>query len=367
MNMPGMDGLELARAIKADPQLASIRLILLNPLVNRVKNTHILEQKHFAAFVNKPVRYKQLHQCLLNVMRRSDVAPSPTTIQSPARGMSKGSGQRLLLADDNLVNQKVGVRMLKTLGYQVDIAANGREAVEAITRTAYAGVLMDCQMPEMDGFEATREIRKRERSTPHLPIIAMTATTMAGDREKCLEAGMNDFLSKPVKLEDLTCVLRKWLTQPSSTIPHEWEAEPHHPDNREASVQSRTSAPDPSPPLDSETLADLRRLGGDEDPTFFISVINQFCQDSVTHMDGISLAIRENKSDSLCKMAHAFKGCSRTIGAKPLAELAFQLEQMGQTQNLEKAQAIFVSLQSECERVQAPLQDELRQRSPTLS
>lgn len=183
MNMPGMDGLELAKAIKADPQLASIRLILLNPLVNRVDNTHRLHQRHFAAFVNKPIRYKQLHQCLLNVMRRSDVVSSPTTNQSPTREMSKGSGQRLLLADDNLVNQKVGVRMLNTLGYQVDVAANGREAVEAITRTAYAGVLMDCQMPEMDGFEATREIRKRERSTPHLPIIAMTATAMAGDRE----------------------------------------------------------------------------------------------------------------------------------------------------------------------------------------
>ncbi len=367
MNMPGMDGLELAKAIKADPQLASIRLILLNPLVNRVENTHSLNQRHFAAFVNKPVRYKQLHQCLLNVMRRSDVAPLPITIQSPTREMSQGSGKRLLLADDNLVNQKVGVRMLKTLGYQVDIAANGREAVEAITRTAYAGVLMDCQMPEMDGFEATREIRKREGPIPHLPIIALTATAMAGDREKCLEAGMSDFLSKPVKLENLTRVLGKWLTQPSSTIHHNGEAESHHPENREASLKSGTSAPDPSPPLDSATLGDLRRLGGDEDPTFFISVIDQFCQDSVTHMDGINLAIQENKSDVLSKVAHAFKGCSRTIGAKPLAELAFQLEQMGQTQNLEKAQAIIVSLQSELERVQAALQDELRQSSPTLS
>ena len=367
MNMPGMDGLELAKAIKSDPELASIRLILLNPLVNLVNNTHILHQRNFAAFVNKPVRYNQLHQCLVNVMRRSEVAPSPPTSPAPTREMSKGSGQRLLLADDNLVNQKVGVRMLKTLGYQVDIAANGREAVEAITRIAYAGVLMDCQMPEMDGFEATREIRKRERSTPPLPIIAMTATAMAGDREKCLEAGMNDFLSKPVKLEDLTRVLGKWLTQPSSMIHQEGEAGSHQPENREASLQSRTSAPDPSPPLDTATLADLRRLGGDEDPTFFISVIDQFCQDSVTHMDGINLAIQENKSDSLSKVAHAFKGCSRTIGAKPLAELAFQLEQMGQTKNLENAQAVFVALQSEFDRVQAALQDELRQSSPTPS
>jgi ammonium transporter, Amt family len=366
MNMPGMDGLELAKAIKADPQLASMRLILLNPLINRVENTHSLTQRHFSAFVNKPVRYKQLHQCLLNVMRRSDVAPSPSTIQTPTNEMNKGSGQRLLLVDDNLVNQQVGVRMLTTLGYQVDIAANGREAVEAITRTAYAGVFMDCQMPEMDGFEATREIRKRARITPHLPIIAMTATAMVGDREKCLEAGMNDFLSKPVKLEDLRRILEKWLFQASSTRHHEDEAGPHQPDNREVSPRSGTSAPDLSPPLDSTILADLRRLGGDEDPVFFISVIEQFCQDSVSHMDRINLAIQKNEGDSLSKVAHAFKGCSRTIGAKPLAELAFQLEQIGQTQNLEKAQAIFVSLQSEFERVQAALQDELKQSSATL-
>ncbi|MDR4484373.1 MAG: ammonium transporter [Nitrospirales bacterium] len=367
MNMPGMDGLELAEAIKADPQLASIRLILLNPLVNRVEHTHTPHQRHFAAFVNKPVRYKLLHQCLLNVMRRSDVAPSPTTIHSPPREMSKASGPRLLLVDDNLVNQKVGIRMLNILGYQVDTATNGREAVEAIRRTAYAGILMDCQMPEMDGFEATREIRKRGRSTPPMPIIAMTATAMAGDREKCLEAGMNDFLSKPVKLEDLAGVLGKWLTPPSSTIHHEGGTGSYPPEHREASPRSEMSAPHLSPPLDSATLLDLRRLGGDEDPTFFLSVIDQFCQDSVTHMDGINMAIQEHRSDSLSKMAHAFKGCSRTIGAKPLAELAFQLEQMGQTQNLEKAQAIFVSLQSEFKRVQAALQDEIRQSCPIPS
>ncbi|MCA9471862.1 MAG: Hpt domain-containing protein, partial [Nitrospira sp.] len=147
---------------------------------------------------------------------------------------------------------------------------------------------------------------------------------------------------------------------------HEDEAGSHQPDHREASPRSGTSAPDLSPPLDSAILADLRRLGGDEDPVFFISVIEQFCQDSVTHMDGINLAIRENKGDALSKVAHAFKGCSRTIGAKPLAELAFQLEQMGQTQNLEKARTIFLSLQSEFERVHAALQDELKQSSATL-
>lgn len=366
-DMPGMDGLELAKAIKADPQLASIRLILLNPLMNRVAIDR-LHQKNFSAYLNKPVRYNQLYHCLLNVMRRGAITPSHTNRQASTREPFKGPRPRLLLADDNLINQKVAVLMLKTLGYQVDVVANGREAVEAVARTSYTGVLMDCQMPEMDGFEATREIRKRERSTPPLPIIAMTANAMPGDREACVQAGMNDFLSKPVKIEDLAQVLEKWLTQPSSTAHNKSEAVTHQPKISEASPHSPPSAPDPSaPPLDAVTLADLRRLGGDEEPTFFISVIDQFCQDSVSHLDAINLAIQGNNSDSLRKVAHAFKGCSRTIGAKPLAEIAFQLEQMGQTNNLEQAQAVFVALQEEFDRVQAALQAELSQSSPASS
>jgi len=367
MDMPGMNGLDLAKAIKADPLLAPIRLILLKPLFNKVDKIDLLHQRYFEAHLNKPVRYNQLSQCLLNVMRRSDITPTYTISPAPVRATIKSSGYRLLLAEDNLVNQKVAIRMLNTLGYQVDIAINGREAVEAVTRTAYAGILMDCQMPEMDGFEATREIRKREGSTEPVPIIAMTANAMAGDRENCLEAGMNDFLSKPVKLKDLARILGKWLTQPPSTSHKEREAGPHEPENPVSSLQSPTSAPDHSPPLDNTTLADLRRLGGDEDPTFLISVIDQFCQDSVIHLDKINLAIQENNNASLKKVAHAFKGCSRTIGAKRLADIAFQLEQMGQTNNFENAQAVFVSLQSEFDRVRTALQTELKQSSPTLS
>jgi HPt (histidine-containing phosphotransfer) domain-containing protein len=161
--------------------------------------------------------------------------------------------------------------------------------------------------------------------------------------------------------------LEKWLPQRSLTIHHESEAVPQTPEHPVDSLQSPASAQTASSPLDTATLADLRQLGGDEDPSFFISVIEQFCTDSVTHMEGIILAIRENNSGTLNKVAHALKGCSRTIGAKGLADIAFQLEQMGQTNNLKNAQAGFVALQSEFDRVQTALQDEVRQSSPTLS
>jgi CheY-like chemotaxis protein len=226
---------------------------------------------------------------------------------------------------------------------------------------------MDCQMPEMDGLEATREIRKRESSISPLPIIAMTANTMAGDREKCYRAGMNDFLPKPVKLEDLTQVLRKWVSPSSSTIPDENDAEPPQAEHTMASPPSPALAPDPAPPLDPAVLADLRRLGGDEDPAFFTSVIDRFCQDSAKHLEAITRAIQGNHRDALIKRAHALKGSARIIGAKPLAALAFRLEQMEDPNILENAQDVFVALQAEYDRVQTALQAALRESATSGS
>lgn len=366
LNMPGMDGLELAEAVKADPLLASIQLILLNPLLNRMDMDPV-KLINFSAYLNKPVRYLQLYHGLVTALNGSDRPPSSIPDHASRREPLKSAGHRILLADDNLVNQKVAVRMLHTLGYQVDVVSNGREALEAIKETVYAGILMDCQMPEMDGFEATREIRKREPFISPLPIIAMTANTMAGDREKCYQTGMNDFLPKPVKLEDLARVLGKWVGPSSSTISDENDAESPQAEHTMASLLSTASPPVPAPPLDPAVLADLRRLGGDEDPTFFISVIDRFCQDSANHLKAINGAIQQHHRDGLIKGAHALKGSARIIGAKPLAALAFQLEQMKDPDILENGQNIFVALQAECDRVHTALYAAMRESSPTNS
>jgi len=163
--------------------------------------------------LTKPVRPTRLREALCDALRGDDVSrlrprmPSipPAAAGTPARSL------RILVAEDNLVNQRLAVRLLERAGHRVDLTANGRDAVEALGRAAYDLVLMDCQMPEMDGFEATRAIRAAEQGTDrHIPIVALTANAMQGDREKCLEAGMDDYLAKPFTNQTLAAVLARW-------------------------------------------------------------------------------------------------------------------------------------------------------------
>jgi two-component system sensor histidine kinase/response regulator len=220
MQMPGMDGLELARTIKADPALAALPLVMLTS-ITQLGHEELVQQAGIAAYLTKPVRQSHLFDCLTLVKGMSTPAVGASSqitqplIDRYRLAQVKAQIQpRILVAEDNLINQKVAVRLLEKLGYRPDVAANGQEVVDALRHTPYAAVLMDCQMPQMDGFEATVAIRQREGSTRHTPIIAMTASAMQGDREKVLAAGMDDYISKPVKLDDLAAMLRRW-------IPHE--------------------------------------------------------------------------------------------------------------------------------------------------
>ena len=239
MQMPVMDGLELARAIKADPALASTRLVLLTSQGQRgdAKAAHTAG---YVAYLTKPVHESQLYNCLTVVVKppaqatsgagqSSDRTPpfELVTRHSLAEAKARATA-RILLAEDNIVNQKVAVRMLEKLGYRVDLVANGLEVLDALARIPYSAVLMDCQMPEMDGFHATREIRRLEAigtgheatdsGTPrHVPIIAMTANAMQEDRDLCLAAGMDDYLSKPVRSKLLAEVLARWVSAPASS------------------------------------------------------------------------------------------------------------------------------------------------------
>ncbi len=223
--MPGMDGCELGRRIKADPLLNATQMVMLTSLGQR-GDAAKLEQIGFAAYLTKPVRQSQLHDCLGMVLGRAnqnqiseDSKTSEIFSQVQAiitrHTVSEYTGTiaRILLAEDNVINQKVVQHILKKLGYRADVVANGLEAVRALELIDYHLVLMDSQMPEMDGFEATAMIRSPVSKVRNhsVPVIAVTANAMKGDREKCLEAGMDDYLTKPVKKDELAAVLAKWL------------------------------------------------------------------------------------------------------------------------------------------------------------
>jgi CheY-like chemotaxis protein/nitrogen-specific signal transduction histidine kinase len=255
MDMSPTDGIELARAIKAQAIGGDPQLVLLTSFGRR-GDAKTAKEAGLAAYLTKPVRERQLHDCLVAVITQRSVASGmPATRESPpliTRHMLAETKAkvdlRILLAEDNIINQRVAVRLFQRLGHRIDVVTNGREAVEAVFRAHYDVVFMDCQMPEMDGFEATREIRQREaslvkpaspapqgegeaqneirvtgderRGTPRMLIIAMTANAMQGDREHCLAAGMDEYLTKPISKDALAQVLARVNQEHEQSQPH---------------------------------------------------------------------------------------------------------------------------------------------------
>jgi PAS domain S-box-containing protein len=223
--MPGMDGQELGRRIKADPILEPTLMVMITSIGQR-GDAAILEKIGFGGYLAKPVRQSQLRDCISLILGRNTADPEN---QPQSQGIvtrytvaeCAERGVRILLAEDNIINQKVAQNMLNKVGYKADVVANGIEALRALELINYDLVFMDCLMPEMDGFEATHAIRDKESKVLNhsVPIIAMTANAMQGDREKCIESGMDDYLSKPVKKEELADMIEKWFRREATTAP----------------------------------------------------------------------------------------------------------------------------------------------------
>jgi len=208
--MPEMDGPGLGRAIRADETLGHPKLILLASSVLGVEAER-RRANGFAACLLKPVPRAQLRHTLAALAAPDSDTPNANA--PPPQSAPHAPTARVLLAEDNIVNRKLACRLLEKLGCRVDVAANGREALAMWQAVPYDLVFMDCQMPEMDGYEATRVIR-REESGRHTPVIALTANSMPGDREECLRAGMDAHLSKPIRPEELAAALARWLPRP---------------------------------------------------------------------------------------------------------------------------------------------------------
>jgi len=213
MQMPDMDGESLGSAIKADHKIKDIRLVLMTSMGQR-GDAKRMEEIGFAAYLTKPVRQSDLFDCLVSVLKSEEKGEKKIITRHDIRDMRRDK-VRILLAEDNIINQQVATAMLRKMGMRVEAVANGAEALDALKEIPFDLVFMDVQMPDMDGLEATREIRNPHSKVLNhdIPIVAMTAHAMGGDRQRCLKAGMNDYLSKPVSLQRMAQVLNKWVSK----------------------------------------------------------------------------------------------------------------------------------------------------------
>ena len=340
--MPDMDGRELGRRIKADPQLKDTLLVMLTSIGQR-GDAIAVRELGFAAYLTKPVRQEQLHDCIKMVMAK-DAHAARTGIKAElvTRHTLAESARpkiRILLAEDNEVNQKFALTLLRKLGYQVDVANNGQEAVHALTSTPYDLVLMDCQMPEMDGFEATTVIRDANSSVLNhaVPIIAMTANAMTGDREKCLTVGMDDYLSKPINSQEL----RNKIEQVNARLVHQppppKEAAP--PQTSVAKKPPPTPAPQPAPQSTPKSEAQNTETGElpvldtalalewiDGDVELLCMTLPIVRDQAIVDFREITSSIEESDPLRVRKASHRLKGSVSQIGAVRAKQVCQQLE-----------------------------------------
>ena len=347
LDMPNMDGVALAREIKADREIAGTRLIMLAGFGKRI-NSEELRIAGFADWCVKPVRQSALFNCLTNAILGGSL-PSHGIAQPSAFRYPVRENVRVLVAEDNPINRQVALGQLKHLGYNADAVPNGIAVLEAIDRVEYDIILMDCQMPEMDGYEATRRIRARRSTAPPPYIIAVTAHAMQGDREKCLEAGMDDYVSKPIILETFAAALDRGLSAGLKTTFLNSKRRVA----ATGSVQTENGSA-----LSKQTLEDLKKLGSEIGPLFYPQLLGTFVKDTIGRLAALQSAIEGGETGRLGREAHTLKGASLTMGAQGMADICKQLENMGTAKSVEGAIEQLAQLKYQFERVKNEIDKE---------
>lgn len=332
MQMPEVDGETLGRWIKADPQLAETQLVMMTSL-GLGEHSRRAAEIGFAAYLVKPVKQSRLQEALVMALGKSSglstslLGIGPPLSQTTPMADRPLQSLRILLAEDNPVNQKVALRQLESLGYKADVVANGQEVLDLLQQVRYDLILMDCQMPVMDGYEATRRLRQQERRSGHRTVvIAITANAMQEDRERCLQAGMDDYLSKPVLKEDLQRLLNHW----SQLIAQSAGGSSNQAASEAASPSSPGRDRDPSSPtlpypIDSAYLDQVS--GGDRG--FQRELLQVFIQDCETQLPQLRQAIAGYDAERMRRIAHRLKGASSNVGANAFCQVVRELEHLG--------------------------------------
>ncbi|MGB2690432.1 MAG: response regulator, partial [Desulfobacterales bacterium] len=354
MQMPDMNGEELGRSIKQDPELADTILIMVSSMGAR-GDVARLKKIGFGAYLTKPIKQSQLYDCLATtakIWKEKKQPQDATIVTRHSLADNKKQGIRILLAEDDATNQKVALHILKKFGYRADAAVNGQEVLKALEKVSYDIVLMDIQMPVMDGYTATHRIRELELKAQQvklnkndsedlsdseiqllahsgrIPIIAMTAHAMKGDREKCIAAGMDDYTPKPINPEELLEKIEKWTRVEQNVS------------SPEAEIQKERMQPETSEetqPLDLENA--LERAMGDKD--FLKMLLRGFIQELPDQIESLKVAVAGTDMVALTEHAHKLKGAAANLSAYGVSSAAKSLEDIGRSQNMDKANQIL--------------------------
>jgi CheY-like chemotaxis protein len=359
MQMPGMDGLMLAAEIRKLPQTNALPMVLLTSMGVKTNQPEVTNGS-FASCLTKPVKPAQLQQVLLRVVSGATPAARKTPVSSkldPA--LAQRLPLRVLLCDDNAINQKVAARLLQQMGYRADLAGNGVEALAALDRQPYDLIFMDVMMPEMSGFEATVIIRERQQQNAHHPnykpriiIVAMTANAMHGDREKCLAAGMDDYLAKPVRPEDVRKIIELWgerivqegpAKETAPTIDNTLTAPP-------AGIRAQVTSEED--PVDMDRLMEFTDGSADNLRELVVLYLTQ----TTEQLDKLQTAVAAGNAAEVRRVAHSCAGASATCGMRHLVPLLRELERQGRDGKLTNADDVFEQAGREFKRIRVFLE-----------
>jgi signal transduction histidine kinase/DNA-binding response OmpR family regulator len=346
VQMPEVGGLDLVKQIRAQmPHRQTMKIALMNA-VGVTAATADFKALDIAAWLKKPIRQPELNRCVMEALGLGSKTPDNAHGALPSEHMRFDA--RVLLVEDHQVNQVVARTILERLGCRVTMAGNGCEALDALARERVDLVLMDCQMPEMDGYTATTLLREREcaQALPRMPVIALTANALQGDRERCLAAGMDDYLTKPFRREALCATLARWLpARVATTVPED--------------------APKPGPTrmdvggaLDTTALETIRALGGEQTPDLLEQIVRLYLEGAPDLIASIRTGLASADNDKVRLAAHSLKSSSANLGATGLAELCKKLEMAARANALATDAPALPEVEAEYERVCIALQHE---------
>lgn len=333
MQMPEMDGEQTLKAIKDDPEIRELVVIVLTSAGVRGDAAR-LEALGCAGYLTKPIKQSQLYDAIITVLGLQKIKPkekTPPIVTRHTIAEQKRRNTRILLAEDNPMNQKLAVTLLRRAGYSVNAVGNGREAIQALEDQVYDLILMDIQMPEMNGFEATQAIRKMEGDGKPTPIIAMTAHAMKGDRERCLQAGMDDYVSKPIEAQELFVAIEKW-TKSSD-------------EEDTVAAQDEFGKKRQFRDIVFDYVSAISRFGGDEE--FFKRMLGEFLDYVPKQLKTLDEAIRRGDAEVLGREAHSLKSLAGQMGANRVGNVLLQLELLAGAGDLEGAAVKIAELRTE--------------------